>query len=185
MLCELSVDACLSPSALMYAFNVYNLFNTIFLRLFFINLRSEHTRRQVPATRCGDTSLRQIALSVLENFCENLCLRNIILSRQRVAKNQIRLNLCDLLRGQNSVAETKICTWIHQTEYAPSDLSLRRVAQLIARPVHTEWFIAAKCCSDMSPRVYVFTLHRTNFRPAEIFDQTLRSHGTVQDFGFV
>ena len=110
MLCKLSVDACLSPSALMYAFNVYNLFNTIFLRLFFINLRSEHTRRQVPATRCGDTSLRQIALSVLENFCENLCLRNIILSRQRVAKNQIRLNLCDLLRGQNSVAETKICT---------------------------------------------------------------------------
>ena len=100
-------------------------------------------------------------------------------------KSKIRLNLCDLLRRQNSVAETKICTWIHQTEYAPSDLSLGLVAQLIARPVHTEWFIAAKCCSDMSPNVYLFTRHRTNFRRAEIFDRTLRSHGTVQDFGFV
>ena len=43
---------------------------------------------------------RQIASGVLENVCENLCLRNRILSLQQVAKNQIRLNLCDLLRRQ-------------------------------------------------------------------------------------
>ena len=92
-------------------------------------LRSVHTRRQVAATsrgdqitpcvkdrrlvaatRCGDTSQRQITSCVLENFCENLCLRNRILSLQQVAKNQIRLNLCDLLRRQNSVAATKIFT---------------------------------------------------------------------------
>ena len=30
------------------------------------------------------------------------------LSLQQVAKNQIRLNLCNLLRQQNFVAETKI-----------------------------------------------------------------------------
>ena len=56
--------------------------------------------RLIAATRCGDTPQRQIASCVLENFCENLCLRNKILSLQQVAKNQIRLNLCDLLRRQ-------------------------------------------------------------------------------------
>ena len=41
--------------------------------------RLVHTGQQFAATRCGDTSQRQI--SVVENFCENLCLRNkIILS---------------------------------------------------------------------------------------------------------
>ena len=91
------------------------------------DLRSVHTRRQVAATsrgdqitpcvqvrrlvaatRCDDTSQRQITSCVLENFCETLCLRNRILSLQHVAKNQIRLKLCDLLRRQNSVAATKI-----------------------------------------------------------------------------
>ena len=56
--------------------------------------------RLIGATRWGDTPQRQIASCVLENFCENLCLRNRILSLQEVAKNQIRLNLCDLLRRQ-------------------------------------------------------------------------------------
>ena len=77
----------------------------------------------VAATRWGDTSQRQIASCVLENFCENLCLRNRILSLQQVAKNQIRLNLCDLLRQQNSVAATKIFTKIVQ--YTRSDLALQ------------------------------------------------------------
>ena len=57
---------------------------------------------------CDGTSQRQIASCVLENFCENLCLCNRILSQQHVTKNQIRQNLCDLY------------TW--------SDLSPRRVA---------------------------------------------------------
>ena len=43
---------------------------------------------------------RQIASCVLENFCENLCLRNRILPLQQVAKNYIRLHLCYLLRRQ-------------------------------------------------------------------------------------
>ena len=59
-----------------------------------------YVRRLVAATRWGNTSQRQIASCVLENFHENLCLRNRILSLQQVAKNQIRLNLCDLLRRQ-------------------------------------------------------------------------------------
>ena len=89
-------------------------------------IRSVHSWRQVAATRCSDTSQRQIASCVLEKFCENLCLRNIILSPQQVTKNQIRQNLCDLLLRQNSVAETKIFTKILLR--TRSDLSLQRVA---------------------------------------------------------
>ena len=89
-------------------------------------LRSVHTWRQVAATRCSDASQRQIASCVLENFCENLCLRNIILLLQQVAKNQIRQNLCDLLLRQNSVAEKKIFAKI--LLYTRGDLSLPRVA---------------------------------------------------------
>ena len=68
---------------------------------------------------------RQIASCVLENFFENICLRNRILSLQQVAKNQIGLNLCELLQRQNSVAATKIFTKI--------------------LPVHMERFIATMC----------------------------------------
>ena len=91
-------------------------------------LRSVHTRRQVAPTCLDDTSQRQIASYVLENFCENLCLCNRILSQRHVAKNQIRQNLCDLSRRQTSVAETR------------RDLSLRCVA--------------ATCCCNLSPSAY-------------------------------
>ena len=91
-------------------------------------LRSVHTRRKVAPTRRDDTSQRQIASCVLENFCENLCLCYRILSQRHVAKNQIRQNLCDLSRRQNSVAETR------------SDFSLRCVA--------------ATCCYNQSPDLY-------------------------------
>ena len=64
-------------------------------------LGSVHTRRQVAATRRGDTSLRQIASCVLEKFCENLCRCNRILSPQPVAQIQTGLIFCDLLRRQN------------------------------------------------------------------------------------
>ena len=70
------------------------------------------------------TSQQQIVSCVLENFCENLCLRDRILSLQQVAKNQIRLNLCDLLWRQNSVAATKFSQ---------------------NSPLHTNWFVAATC----------------------------------------
>ena len=69
------------------------------------------------ATSCSNTSRRQITPCV-ENFCENLCPRDRILSLQQVAKNQIRLNLCDLLRRQNSVAATKIFTKLSTTHEA-------------------------------------------------------------------
>ena len=59
---------------------------------------------------------------------QNLCLRNRILLQQHAANNQIRRNLCDLLRRQNSVAETKIFTKIFQ--YTRSHVSLVCVARV-------------------------------------------------------
>ena len=50
--------------------------------------------RLVAATCRGDTSQRQIASCVVENFCENLCLRNIIFSLQQVAKKFAATKFC-------------------------------------------------------------------------------------------
>ena len=50
---------------------------------------------------------------------------------QQVAQNQIRLNLCDLLRPKNSVVETKISRKILQYTQGDSSL-LRSVVQLVA-----------------------------------------------------
>ena len=80
----------------------------------------------------------QIASCVWESFCENLCLRNRILLLQQVAKNQIRLKLCDLMRRQNSVAATNIFTKFLRCKR--SVLSLQRVS--------------ATCCCNLSPSVY-------------------------------
>ena len=47
-----------------------------------------------------------IALCVLENFCGNLCLSNVILSLWQVVQILSDLILCNLLQWPNSVAET-------------------------------------------------------------------------------
>ena len=93
----------------------------------------------------------------MENFLwKSLC--NIILSQQHLAKNQIRQNLCELSRRQNSIAETNIFT--KSLQYTQSDLSLRCVATTcccnlsVARPVHTEWSVVSTCCCNLSPSVY-------------------------------
>ena len=95
--------------------------------------------RQVAATRCSHSSLRQIV------SCEKFGLRNRSLSPQQVAQNQIRLHLCDLWRRWNSDVETKISKKIVQ--YTRGDLSLRRVAQLSAgtyRPTCTHGMICRR-----------------------------------------
>ena len=94
------------------------------------------------ATSCSNKVRRQIASCVLENFSKNLCLRNKILSLQQVAKNQIRLNLCDLLRRQNSVAATKIFRNFSSTHEA--------ICRCNVSPRH----VAATCrlvCTDLDP----------------------------------
>ena len=65
--------------------------------------KSEHTRQQVAAIRCDDTSQRQIASCVWRNVCENLCLRNRILPLQQVAKKSNQTEFVRL------VVATKFC----------------------------------------------------------------------------
>ena len=80
--------------------------------------RLVHTRWQVTAKRCGNRSplvhkwrdcLQQNvratccsdkSLRVYQRIFVQICLCNRILSQQQVAKNQIRLNLCNLLQRQ-------------------------------------------------------------------------------------
>ena len=84
--------------------------------------------------RSSDKLLQQLArhiaakftLCVLENFCENLCFSNRILSPQQLTRIQSDLLLCDSLRRQNSVAETKIFAKVLQL--TRSDLPLRSVS---------------------------------------------------------
>ena len=73
---------------------------------------SMHLRQQVATTCHGNTSQQQIASCVLDNFCENLCLWNRVLSVQQVAQIQYHLIFYDWLQQQNSVPETKIFTKI-------------------------------------------------------------------------
>ena len=85
----------------------------------------EHTRQQVAATNhfvCTGEFLQKF-LSPQQNFA-------IASSRTE----SIRLNLCNILRQQNSVAETKIFAEILQ--YTQSDLLLWLGALLVAQPVH-------------------------------------------------
>ena len=95
---------------------------------------TDHSKWTDRATSCSNTVRRHVATTnrfvCTGEFWENLCLRNGILSLQQVAKNQIRLNLCDLLRRQNSVAATNIFSKFSSTHEAicRCDVSPHRVA---------------------------------------------------------
>ena len=85
----------------------------------------EHTRQQVAVTNhfvCTGEFLQKF-LSPQQNF---------VIASSRT--ESVRLNLCNILRQQNSVAETKIFAEILQ--YTQSDLLLWLGALLVAQPVH-------------------------------------------------
>ena len=84
-----------------------------------------HTWRQVAATCHNNTSQRQIALCVLENFCENLCLGNRSLWQQHVAENQIRQNFVTCCGDTILLQRQRFSQKFSSTQ---SDLSLRCVA---------------------------------------------------------
>ena len=75
--------------------------------------------RLVAATR-WETRRSDKSLRVYWRIFVKICLHNRILPLQQVAKSQIRLNLCDLLRRQNSVAATKIFTKIQYAKRTKS-----------------------------------------------------------------
>ena len=55
---------------------------------------TDHSICKGRATSCSNMSRRQIASCVVENFCENLCLRNRIFSLQQVAKKFAATKFC-------------------------------------------------------------------------------------------
>ena len=121
-------------------------------------LRSVHTERQVSATCRGDTLQRQIAWCV-----PGVCTGGFLwksLSLQQVVQIQSDLIFCDLLQRQNSVAETTIFTKnypVHTRRFVAATCRLTVLLQLVARPVHMEWSVAAtSCCNvcNLSPSVY-------------------------------
>lgn len=100
-------------------------------------------QRKVAAIHCFN-KLLHVYWSL--HFCENLYLHIYIYIRttefcccNKSQKNQMILNLCDLLLGQNFVAETKIL-FTKIIHYTQSDLSL--------------WCVTVTCCCSLSPCVY-------------------------------
>ena len=74
---------------------------------------------------------------------------------QQVAQNQIRLNLCDLLRPKNSVAETKIFTKILQYSWLPSIQSFSTFLELRLRSGAWSSFLDLSSEYDEICSVYV------------------------------
>ena len=87
---------------------------------------------------------RQIPLCVLENFCENLCFCNRILSQQHVVKNQIRQNLCDLSRrtSQQQIPSCVLENFCENLCFCNRILSQQHVAKSKSDR------ICATCCVD-------------------------------------
>ena len=90
---------------------------------------------------------------------ENLCFCNRILSQQHVEKNQIRQNLCDLLRRQKFCCRCKDFhknSQVHMKRFVTPMCRRNVLLQLVARSVHTEWFVIATCrlvCSKLKHRI--------------------------------
>ena len=105
----------------------------------------EHTRQQVAATNhfvCTGEFLQKF-LSPQQNF---------VIASSRT--ESVRLNLCNILRQQNSVAETKIFAEILQ--YTQSDLllwlgALHLLPNLYTRDDFSPRSVAGTCivCSDL------------------------------------
>ena len=118
----------------------------------FLTLRLVYTRWQVAAICHTATSQQQIALFVLDNFYENLCLRNRILSEQHVTKNQIR-------QFVQLVAAIKFCCRdkdfrknfpVHAKRFVAVMCHCKVLLQLVTQPVHMEWSVATTCCCNLS-----------------------------------
>ena len=105
--------------------------------------RSVHFRRQFAITCRGDTC-------VLDDFCENLCRRNM---------SQKKSNQTEFVR---LVAATKFCCRENFSPknllYTRSYLSMRCVAATCccnySPDLHTEWSVSATCCCNSSPSVF-------------------------------
>ena len=89
------------------------------------------------------------------------------LSPQHVAQIQSDLSFCDLLQRPNSVAETKISQKFSSTHEAICRCNVSPHLVAATSPptcTHTEWSVAATCCSNLSPRL----LHQYKWNTIQI-----------------
>ena len=117
----------------------------------FLTLRTVYTRWQVAAICHTATSQRQITLFVLDNFFENLCLRNRILSQQHVTKNQIQfVQLVWAIKFCCRDKDFHKSSPVHTKRFVTVMCHCKVLLQLVAQPVHTEWSVATTCCCNLS-----------------------------------
>ena len=124
------------------------------LKIRFIPLRSVHTKRQVAATRWGDTSQRQIASCVLENFekmfvaATEFCRRN---KSHRFSLIWFFATYCsDKVLSRRQRFSQKFSS-THEA-ICRCDVSPHLVAAT-SHPtcVQMGWSVAATCCCNLSP----------------------------------
>ena len=139
-----------------------------------INAWWVHTRRQVAPTRRGDTSAATNRFLRTGGFLW----KSLLLQKNFVAATS-RTNSAwfDFLR---LVAATKFCcgdkdfhkTSVHTKRFVAATCRRTVLLQLVARPVHMEWSVAATCCCNLSPSVYrplkrLYSIHvRYSRKPA-------------------
>ena len=117
----------------------------------FLTLRLVYTRWQVAAICHTAMSQRQITLCVLDNFYENLCLPNRILSQQHVTKNQIQfVQLVGAIKFCCRDKDFHKNSPIHTKRFVAVMCHCKVLLQLVTQPVHTEWSVASNCCCNLS-----------------------------------
>ena len=109
-------------------------------------------QQHVAATRCSDKSLRVY----WRNLWKSLSLQqNFVAATSRTDSVWF-----DFLR---LVAATKFCSGdkdfyknspVHTKRFVAATGRLTLLLQLVARPVHMEWYVAATSCCNLSPSVY-------------------------------
>ena len=79
------------------------------------------------------------------------------MSWQHVTKNQIRQNLCDLLRQQILLQRQRLFyqnSRVHTKPFVAGMFRSNVLLQLVAQPAHTELSVAITCCCKLSPDLH-------------------------------
>ena len=79
------------------------------------------------------------------------------MSWQHVTKNQIRQNLCDLLRRQILLQRQRFFyknSPVHTKPFVVGMFRSNVLLQLVAQPVHTEWSASMTCCCKLLPDLH-------------------------------
>ena len=109
-------------------------------------------QQHVAATRCSDKSFRVYWRIFVKIF--------VAATEFVAATSRTDSVWFDFLR---LVAATKFCCGdkdfhknspVHTKRFVAATCRLTLLLQLVARPVHTEWSVAATRCSNLSPSVY-------------------------------